>query len=100
MIGRRRVVLGLGAVALTPLAPFAQQRRKTWRIGLLQIGSKEFFINAGYQRAFLEGMRERGYVLGTDFIIDERFANGEIGRLPALAAELARVPVDLILTSG
>lgn len=100
MIARRRVLLGLGAGALAPLATFAQQRRKAWRIGLLQIGSKKYFINGDYQKAFLEGMRERGYALDTDFVVHERFADGEIGRLPALAAELVRIPVDLILTSG
>lgn len=45
-------------------------------------------------------MREHGYALDRDFIVEERFADGEVGRLPALAAELVRIPVDLVLTSG
>jgi putative ABC transport system substrate-binding protein len=93
-------MLGLGACVLAPTMAFAQQARKTWRIGLLQIGSKQFFISSGYQQAFLEGMRERGYVAGTDFVVEERFADGDVGRLSALASDLVRIPVDLILTSG
>jgi putative ABC transport system substrate-binding protein len=100
MISRRRVALGLGAGAFAPLATLAQQRPVKWRIGVLQLSSKEFFVQGGYQQEFLAGMRERGYVLGTDFVLDERFADGDVARLPMLAAELARIPVDLILTSG
>ena len=100
MVTRRRVVLGLGVGALAPRASLAQQPRKVWRIGLLLIGSKEYFVNNGFQKLFLQGMREHGYALDRDFIIEERFADGEVGRLPALAAELVRIPVDLILTSG
>ena len=100
MVARRRVILGLGAGALAPLASFAQQPRKVWRIGLLLIGSKEFFVGNAFQKQFLQGMREHGYALDRDFIVEERFAAGEVGRLPNLAAELVRLQVDLILTSG
>ena len=100
MVTRRRVVLGLGVGALTPLASFAQQPRKVWRIGVLQLASKNSYVNTGRQEMFLQGMREQGYAMGTDFIVEERFADGEVGRLPALTAELVRIGVDLILTSG
>jgi len=100
MVGRRWVVLWLGAGMLAPLATFAQQQLKVWRIGLLQLSSKKYFVDGGFQKAFLEGMRERGYTLHTDFVVEERFGDGEAGRLPALARELVRIPVDLILTSG
>ena len=100
MVARRRVVLELGVGALTPLAAFAQQPRKVWRIGVLQLVSKEFYVSAGNQKLLLQGMLEHGYALGRDFILEERFADGEVGRLPALLAELVRIGVDLILTSG
>ena len=100
MVTRRRVVIGLGVGALTPLASFAQQPRKVWRIGVLQLASKKFYVDIGSQKMFLQGMREHGYALDKDFIVEERFADGEVGRLPALAAELVRVGVDLILTSA
>ena len=100
MISRRRVALGVVAGAFAPLATFAQQQPVRWRIGVLQLSSKEFFVQGGYQKAFLDGMRARGYVLGSDFVIEERFADGDVGRLPTLVAELTRIPVDLILTSG
>ena len=100
MVARRRVVLELGVGALTPLAAFAQQPRKVWRIGVLQLVSKEFYVSAGNQKLLLQGMLEHGYALGRDFLLEERFADGEVGRLPALLAELVRIGVDLILTSG
>jgi len=100
MISRRWVVLALGAATVAPLATFAQQRRAMWRIGVLQLGSKEYFTQSGNQKAFVDGMRGRGYTLGTDFLVEERFADDDVARLPALAAELVAIPVDLILTSG
>jgi hypothetical protein len=66
MVARRRAVLAIGAATLAPLGVHAQQRRPIWRIGVLQLGSKEFFLQGGYQAAFEKGMRERGYVSGSD----------------------------------
>jgi putative ABC transport system substrate-binding protein len=50
--------------------------------------------------AFRDGLRERGYVEGKNVIIEYRWAENDYGRLPALAAELVRLNVDLILTHG
>jgi putative tryptophan/tyrosine transport system substrate-binding protein len=50
--------------------------------------------------AFRQGLREHGYVEGKNIVIDWRFAEGKLDRLPALAAELVRLKVDVIVTSA
>jgi putative tryptophan/tyrosine transport system substrate-binding protein len=50
--------------------------------------------------AFREGLRELGYVEGRTIVVEYRFADGKPERLPALAAELVRVKVDIIVTAG
>ena len=98
---RRKLVVVLGAGVLkVPYGAMAQQPRRLWRIGLLYLPSKKFFIDSGTQQSQLLGMREHGYEPGRDFVFEERFANGDSARLPALATELVRANVDLILTSG
>ena len=96
---RRRLVFVMGGVALAPFASLAQQSGKVWRIGVLQASTKKYFVASGFQKNFLKGMREHGYVPERDFITLERFADGDLSRLPALAAELVQARVDLILTS-
>ena len=97
MITRRRVVLALGAGALAPLASFAQQR-KVWRIGFLWEREQ-----SDYSRrfsAFKAGMNALGYAEGRDYMIDHRSAQSDLARLPALAAELVALKVDVILPAG
>ena len=55
---------------------------------------------AARTEAFRQGLRELGYVEGKNISIEYRFAEGKLDRLPALAAELVRLKVDLIITSG
>jgi putative ABC transport system substrate-binding protein len=99
MTARRSVVLGLGAAALAPLAAFAQRKAdKVHRIGLLGVVSA-----AGYARqlaALRRGLRELGYVEGTNIAIEERWAEGRYDRLTALATELVRLQPEVIVTSG
>ena len=87
-----------GAGALAPLASFAQQPAKIWRIGMLETTS--LALNSANLDAFLKGMRELGYVEGTNFVIDYRSADGRVERFPDLATELLRGKVDLIVTRG
>jgi putative ABC transport system substrate-binding protein len=97
MNNRRKIIVVLGASALTlPLATFAQQPGKVWRIGFLNSESV-----AGYGNrvdAFRAGMRELGYEEGKNLVIDFRWAEGNNDRLPELAEELVRLKVDLLLT--
>ena len=78
-----------GAVAL------AQQPTKIPRIGFLTGVS-----NAARAEAFRQGLRELGYVEGKNIVIEYRYAEGKLDRLPALAAELVRLKVDVIVTGG
>lgn len=78
----------------------AQQQSKVTRIGFLYFGSRQSSLDTGRYNAFVQGMRELGYVEGTSFIIEARFADGRNERLPALAAELGRLKVDVIVATG
>ena len=100
MITRRKIVLALGAGALAPLASFAQQQGKVWRIGFLSLRHLDLVDADSNYGPFTQGMRELGYVVGKNLVIEWRSAEGSSGRLPELAAELARLKVDALVTAG
>jgi putative tryptophan/tyrosine transport system substrate-binding protein len=83
---------------LLGLSAEAQQPKKIPRIGFLATPSHSF-ISDRYD-AFLQGLRELGYLEGKDIAIERRSADGKIERLPDLAAELVRLNVDIIVTGG
>ncbi len=88
------VALGLGLLA-APLAAEAQQPAKVPRIGFLGGSPATGFPN-NYLEAFRQGLRELGYVEGRNITIEYRWAEGKYDRLPALAAELVQLKVDVI----
>jgi len=76
----------------------AQQPTKIPLIGFL---SGSFPSTSPARReAFRQGLRELGYVEGKNIVIEQRYADGKFDRLPALAAELVRLKVDIIVTAG
>ncbi|UCH17174.1 MAG: ABC transporter substrate-binding protein [Burkholderiales bacterium] len=75
----------------------AQPAAKVWRIGYLDQGSKA--INGAFLDGLRQGLRELGWVEGRNIVIEARFAEGKTEQLPALAADLVRLKVDLIATS-
>ena len=89
---RRRILLALGAGALAaPSALFAQPQPApgVHRIGFLAARSRSTPADPDfYYDAFVEGMRELGYIEGKNLIIEWRFADGNYKRLDAIAAEL------------
>ena len=92
---REFITLVDGAVATWPLAARAQQKERAYRIGYLSAPSRE-----SVQRtldAFLRKLRELGWVEGSNLVIEYRWADGDLARLPELAAELVRQNVDLIV---
>ena len=98
----RRIVLAVAlafSVLLAPLAADAQQAAgKVYRIGFLSVlGAPTPSTPAGVLEAFRQGLRELGWVEGQNIVIDYRFAEGRFDRLPALAAELVRLKVDIIV---
>jgi putative tryptophan/tyrosine transport system substrate-binding protein len=97
---RRAFITLLGGTAATwPLAARAQQPAgRIYRVGYLVISSREQQLHLS--NAFEEGLRSLGYRVGDNVAIEYRFANGEIERLPALAADLVRLGVDLIVTGA
>ena len=100
MITRRKIVIALGAGALAPFASLAQQQGKVWRVGFLAQSHVDFVDANFIYGPFTQGMRELGYVVGKNLVIEWRSAGGKIERLPELAAELVRLKVDVLATSG
>jgi ABC-type uncharacterized transport system substrate-binding protein len=93
---RRRELFTLfgGGVALLPLAGIAEQR-KVPTIGVLVVGSPG---SEKFWRLFREVMQELGYIEGQNIRYEFRSDQGQVSRLPELAAELVRLKVDLIVT--
>jgi putative tryptophan/tyrosine transport system substrate-binding protein len=87
-----------GAAVAWPLAARAQQAGKTYRIGFLANDPTIPTQPAG--QAFLEGLRESGFIEGKNIIIERRFAEGRLDRYADLAAELVHLGVDVIVTSS
>jgi ABC-type uncharacterized transport system substrate-binding protein len=98
---KRRAFIGLigGAAATWPLSAHAQQSAgRVYRVGWLSIGSEAQQLHL--IKAFEAGLRNLGYRVGENVVIEYRFANGEMERLPALAADLVRLGVDVIVTGN
>jgi putative ABC transport system substrate-binding protein len=76
----------------------AQQAKKVPRVGFLSATSPSTI--SARTEAFRQGLRELGYVEGKNIVIDFRYAEGKVDRLPALAAELVRLKVEAIVTAG
>src|SRR5262249_36989079 len=91
-------ILFAGALLAFAGTAEAQQTKKTPRIGYL-IGSSPSADAARYE-AFRQSLRELGYVEGKNIVIEARNAEGKSDRFPALVAELVRLKVDVIVTSG
>ena len=95
---REFIAIAGGAAAGWPLAARAQQPGRVYRVGWLSIGSREQTIHI--IKPFEEGLRSLGYRVGENVVIEYRFADGDMDRVPALAAELVRLGVDVITTGS
>ena len=98
---RRKLIVAVGAGALmAPLASFAQQQNKVWRVGYLATRHVDFVDTDNYYGPFRQGMRELHYVEGKNLLIEWRSAEGNFERMQGLAAELVQLKVDVIVTAG
>jgi putative ABC transport system substrate-binding protein len=96
-VNRRELLALIGsAAALAPFGATAQPGLPI--IGYLSSGSAE--AETSLRTAFLEGLEQRGFVVGRNVAIEYRFGEGSSDRLPALAAELAGLPAALLVAYG
>ena len=86
------------ALLAAPLAAEAQPPTNIPRIGFLT--AVPLSVMSARTEAFRQGLRELGYVEGKTILIEWRSAEGQLDRLPSLAAELVRLKVDVIVTAG
>ena len=100
---RRGKAAVLGALALAAVlcisAPAgAQPTGKVWKIGILEPFNPA--VRAQLVAAFRQGLRDQGYEEGRNIVLEPRFAEGKLERLPGLAAELVALKVDVIVASS
>jgi putative tryptophan/tyrosine transport system substrate-binding protein len=98
----RRTFMGsvASSIAAVPLGAFAQQQDKVWRIGFFYFGSRQSALDTGRYPAFVQGMRELGYIEGKNVIIETRFGDGKVERLRGIVADLVHSKVNVIVATG
>jgi putative ABC transport system substrate-binding protein len=98
MMSRRAFIFVVaGSLLGSARATTPRQSGRTYRIGILSAAAGAQPANVG---SFVEAMRELGYVEGQNLTIERRYAGGQLEILPNLAAELVRMPVDVIVVGG
>ena len=98
-------LIGLAVVLILCLsfaapAAQAQQAGKVYRVGVLSAGSVALDAVGNGRQAFLERLSDLGWIVGQNLTIEPRHADGELDRLPGLAAELVQLKVDMVLAFG
>jgi len=98
---RRREFISLlgGLAAAWPLAARAQQSKPV-RLGYLQGDARDDPVAQNLRRQFVLGMRDLGYLEGRDYVMEERYAAGQMDRLVTYAQQLVALPVDVIVAGG
>jgi len=97
----RRTFVGTlaGGLLAGPLAAGAQPPGRIWRIGYLSLVSERLVQYRPWVAAFRDGLRRLGYVEGENVTIEQRYAAGQVERLPALTAELVRLRADVLVAA-
>jgi putative ABC transport system substrate-binding protein len=99
MTARTLIVALTLSLLVAPYAVEAQQPAKVYRIGILA-GSAQAPRERRSYDAWQQGLRELGYVEGQNVILEYRYTEANVALLPALAADLVRLNVDLIVVGG
>jgi putative tryptophan/tyrosine transport system substrate-binding protein len=94
---RREFIAGLGSAAAWPLAARAQQPAMPV-VGVLGSSTADALNMA--MAAFVQGLKEAGFIEGQNLAVEQRWANNQYDRLPEMAADLVRARVSLIVTFG
>jgi putative ABC transport system substrate-binding protein len=99
------VLLALLAVAAGGVSTSAQQSGRVYRVGLLHLGKPGLVMIpvekwSGPGGVFRDRLKDSGYVIGRNLVVEERHASGDPGRLPTEAAALVAAGVDVIFTQG
>jgi len=97
-VERRALLGGTLALLAAPRAAAAPPSDKVYRVGLLSTLSPESSVQSRLWDSFYQRLRELGYVKDRNLIVEDR--HGQPDKLPALAAELVRLRVDVIVASG
>ncbi len=78
----------------------AREQKRIWRVGFLSSRARPADPASDYHIGLVRGLNELGYIEGKNLLIEWRYAESRYERLPALAAELIRLPVDILVTDG
>jgi len=93
---RRFVSACAGSLVITPSIVKARPAGKVYRVGFLLGATEESVVSLF--RALKEGLQELGYIEGRNLVLDRRYGDGKMERLPDLAGELVRAKVEVIVT--
>jgi putative tryptophan/tyrosine transport system substrate-binding protein len=103
-MNRRTFMTGMTAIVLSvPAVTRAQPSDKPARVGFLTAGSRSSYESGerrAHREAFTSRLRQLGWIERTNFLLESRYADGRYDRLPALAAELVAVPVDVLFANA
>ena len=100
MIGRRAWLIAFLGLLAAPRVAAAQASARSFRIGVLAGATPTDPKASHLWQAFYEGLRDLGYVEGKNVVIEGRYYGDRVERLPALAAELVRLQVDVIVAAA
>lgn len=98
MVSKVRLAAFMLLICACSQLAYAQQTKKIVRVGFLSSGSREQFSQP--YDAFLRSLWDRGYMDGQNVMILPRWSNGNTDQLKILAAELVRIPADVIVSTG
>jgi putative tryptophan/tyrosine transport system substrate-binding protein len=96
-MNRRETMVALVVLGAVPVRAGAQQATKTARIGYM---ASDLVRGPPLREAFIQGLRDLGYIEGRNVVLEYRDAEGKVERLPALATELVALKVDVIFAPG
>ena len=94
---RRRFLLATGVLLAAPFAGAQPSKDKTAHVGILVMGGR---AQRGHlEQALLQGLREQGYVEGKNLVLERRYLDGMMERMPDAARELAAMKLDAVVTT-